>query len=84
MSGEAAITSPATTSLVRFLYEYQLQLYHVVIIGVVDDSEMKVTEVVRGQDLTLSTARQLLLYYALKVRLNSFYIEKIFYTLIAQ
>jgi len=31
---------------------------------VVDDMEMKITEVVRGQDLLLSTARQLLLYDA--------------------
>lgn len=32
---------------------------------VVDDSDMKVTEVVRGDDLLLSTARQILLYVAL-------------------
>ena len=31
---------------------------------VVDDVEMKITEVVRGRDLLLSTARQLLLYDA--------------------
>ena len=31
----------------------------------IDDSEMKITEVVRGADLLLSTARQLLLYRAL-------------------
>jgi glutamyl-tRNA synthetase len=33
---------------------------------VVDDAAMKVTEVVRGSDLLVSTARQLLLYRALQ------------------
>ena len=32
---------------------------------VVDDAAMQITEVVRGEDLLLSTARQLLLYRAL-------------------
>jgi len=32
---------------------------------VVDDAEMQITEVVRGEDLLISTARQLLLYRAL-------------------
>jgi len=34
---------------------------------VVDDAAMKVTEVVRGEDLLISTARQLLLYRALEL-----------------
>ena len=40
---------------------------------VVDDAAMKVTEVVRGKDLLLSTARQLLLYRALKLNPPDFY-----------
>jgi glutamyl/glutaminyl-tRNA synthetase len=40
---------------------------------VVDDAAMKITEVVRGTDLLKSTARQLLLYRALKVRPPEFY-----------
>jgi glutamyl-tRNA synthetase len=34
---------------------------------VVDDADMKITEVVRGADLMISTARQLLLYRALRL-----------------
>jgi glutamyl-tRNA synthetase len=40
---------------------------------VVDDAAMNITEVVRGADLLLSTARQLLLYRALKLTPPSFY-----------
>lgn len=40
---------------------------------VVDDNAMKITEVVRGADLLLSTARQLLLYRALSLQPPSFY-----------
>ena len=40
---------------------------------VVDDSEMAITEVVRGEDLLRSTARQLLLYDALGLRPPAFY-----------
>jgi len=40
---------------------------------VVDDNAMRVTEVVRGADLLLSTARQLLLYRALGLAAPSFY-----------
>ena len=40
---------------------------------VVDDAAMKITEVVRGADLLLSTARQLLLYRALEVVPPAFY-----------
>lgn len=40
---------------------------------VVDDSEMLITEVVRGADLLLSTARQLLLYRALGVQAPEFF-----------
>lgn len=40
---------------------------------VVDDAAMKITEVVRGADLLLSTARQLLLYRALEVTPPLFY-----------
>ncbi|MGA2541921.1 MAG: tRNA glutamyl-Q(34) synthetase GluQRS [Verrucomicrobiota bacterium] len=40
---------------------------------VVDDGAMKITEVVRGADLLLSTARQLLLYRALELPPPSFY-----------
>jgi glutamyl-tRNA synthetase len=39
----------------------------------VDDAAMKITEVVRGADLLLSTARQLLLYRALELALPAFY-----------
>ncbi len=40
---------------------------------VVDDAAMQITEVVRGADLLLSTARQLLLYRALELTPPSFY-----------
>ena len=40
---------------------------------VVDDGEMGVTEVVRGKDLLKSTARQILLYRALKLAIPAFY-----------
>jgi len=40
---------------------------------VVDDSAMGVTEVVRGEDLLLSTARQILLYRALELPVPAFY-----------
>lgn len=40
---------------------------------VVDDAAMKITEVVRGQDLQISTARQLLLYQALGLTPPKFY-----------
>lgn len=40
---------------------------------VVDDADMKITEVVRGADLLLSTARQWLLYEALGLRIPEFY-----------
>ena len=40
---------------------------------VVDDFKMGVTEVVRGEDLLLSTARQLLLYRALSWAAPEFY-----------
>jgi glutamyl/glutaminyl-tRNA synthetase len=40
---------------------------------VVDDAEMKITEVVRGADLLKSTARQLLLYHALGWTPPAFY-----------
>lgn len=40
---------------------------------VVDDSAMRITEVVRGEDLLMSTARQLLLYRALGLEAPSFY-----------
>jgi glutamyl-tRNA synthetase len=40
---------------------------------VVDDAAMQVTEVVRGADLLLSTARQLLLYRALGCSPPAFY-----------
>jgi glutamyl-tRNA synthetase len=40
---------------------------------VVDDAAMKITEVVRGEDLLLSTARQILLYDALGFRAPDFY-----------
>lgn len=40
---------------------------------VVDDAAMKITEVVRGMDLLVSTARQILLYRALGLEPPSFY-----------
>jgi len=40
---------------------------------VVDDAEMKISEVVRGTDLLKSTARQLLLYRALGWTAPEFY-----------
>ncbi|HEX3801047.1 MAG TPA: tRNA glutamyl-Q(34) synthetase GluQRS [Verrucomicrobiae bacterium] len=40
---------------------------------VVDDAAMRITEVVRGADLLLSTARQILLYRALSLALPQFY-----------
>jgi glutamyl-tRNA synthetase len=40
---------------------------------VVDDAGMHITEVVRGQDLLLSTARQILLYKALALDVPEFY-----------
>ena len=40
---------------------------------VVDDAAMGITEVVRGEDLLKSTARQLLLYRALGLATPSFY-----------
>jgi glutamyl/glutaminyl-tRNA synthetase len=40
---------------------------------VVDDAAMEITEVVRGEDLLLSTARQLLLYRALGLKAPEFF-----------
>jgi glutamyl/glutaminyl-tRNA synthetase len=40
---------------------------------VVDDAEMRITEVVRGADLLKSTARQLLVYRALGIDSPKFY-----------
>jgi len=40
---------------------------------VVDDAAMRITEVVRGEDLLLSTARQLLIYHALGLAAPQFY-----------
>jgi glutamyl/glutaminyl-tRNA synthetase len=40
---------------------------------VVDDAAMRITEVVRGADLLLSTARQILLYRALGLKPPAFY-----------
>jgi glutamyl/glutaminyl-tRNA synthetase len=40
---------------------------------VVDDAAMRITEVVRGEDLLRSTARQLLLYRALGLAAPQFY-----------
>ncbi|ADE55242.1 tRNA glutamyl-Q synthetase [Coraliomargarita akajimensis] len=40
---------------------------------VVDDAAMQVTEVVRGEDLLISTARQLLIYEALGLQAPEFY-----------
>jgi glutamyl/glutaminyl-tRNA synthetase len=39
----------------------------------VDDAAMQITEVVRGADLLVSTARQLLLYRALNLTSPAFY-----------
>jgi len=39
----------------------------------VDDHAMKITEVVRGEDLLMSTARQILLYEALRLRTPRWY-----------
>ena len=44
---------------------------------VVDDIEMEITEVVRGADLLVSTARQLLIYQALGSEAPSFFHEKL-------
>ena len=41
--------------------------------AIVDDAAMQITEVVRGEDLLLSTARQLLLYEALGLKPPQFY-----------
>ena len=40
---------------------------------VVDDAAMRITEVVRGADLLKSTARQILIYRALKLKLPQYY-----------
>ena len=40
---------------------------------VVDDAAMQITEIVRGADLLLSTARQLLLYRALGLKAPAFF-----------
>ncbi len=40
---------------------------------VADDAAMKITEIVRGKDLLLSTARQILLYKALNFQVPEFY-----------
>lgn len=40
---------------------------------VVDDAAMQISEVVRGEDLLISTARQILLYEALGLQLPQFY-----------
>ena len=40
---------------------------------VADDAEMQITEVVRGEDLLRSTARQLLLFDALGIQAPAFY-----------
>lgn len=40
---------------------------------VVDDAAMRISEVVRGQDLLMSTARQILLYHALKLKVPAFH-----------
>ena len=43
---------------------------------VADDAAMRITEVVRGEDLLLSTARQLLIYKALELEPPSFFIHR--------
>ena len=45
--------------------------YHIAV--VTDDAAMGITEVVRGADLLLSTARQILLYRALGLAIPAFY-----------
>ncbi len=45
--------------------------YHLAV--VVDDASMQITEVVRGEDLLLSTARQALLYRALELEPPAYY-----------
>jgi glutamyl-tRNA synthetase len=49
--------------------------YHLAVVA--DDIAMRITEVVRGEDLLLSTFRHLLLYRALKVEPPSFYHTKL-------
>ena len=44
---------------------------------VVDDADMQITEIVRGKDLLLSTARQLLIYEAFKWNPPNFYHEEL-------
>ena len=51
-----------------------LPAYHLAV--VVDDAAMRITEVVRGEDLLRSTARQLLLYRALVGRPRCFIIAR--------
>lgn len=49
----------------------QLPSYQLAV--VVDDADMKITEVVRGSDLLVSTARQIVLYRALGLQIPQFY-----------
>jgi glutamyl/glutaminyl-tRNA synthetase len=46
---------------------------------VVDDHHMQITEVVRGEDLLISTARQILLYQALNAPIPAFYHTPLIY-----